>query len=280
MPTAAAADPRLRYRALEGAGGILYWSGDYRAAYRTYSESLEVARQMGDRALEAQALYNRAFTGEGDDPFLLMQTEGREASEQALAIWRELGDRRGIAQALWALGSAHQFGGELERARTEYLEALDVFREFGDRYYIGWTTVELGWISAREEDWPTSTRYLAEGLEAFAAVGDVSAAPLILTSLAWAAYNIGDLEEGFRLAGAAKRLEREHGVGLTGVTSEFADIPSIPELIEKHPDQRPHFEAGEQLDFRAAIAEALAWAATRSAAGAADRAPETPPPAR
>jgi predicted ATPase/class 3 adenylate cyclase len=280
MPSVAAADPRLRYRALEAAGGILYWSGDYRAAYRTYTESLDVARQTGDRALEAQALYNRAFTGEGEDPFLLMKTEGREASEQALAIWRELGDRRGVAQALWAIASAHQFSGELERARAEYLEALDIFREFGDRYYIGWTTVELGWISARELEWTAATRFLAEGLEAFAAAGDVSAAPLILTSLAWSAYNIGDLEEGFRLAGAASRLEREHGVGLTGVTSEFADIPSIPELIEKHPDQRPHFEAGEALDFPAAVAEALAWAATRSTEGTAERAPETPPPAR
>jgi len=270
MPGSGDADPRVRYRALEAAGGILYWLGDYRAAFGVYDESLGVARALGDRALEAQALYNRAFTGEGDDPFQLMQTEGREAAEEALAIWRELGDRAGVAQALWALGNADQFSGNLDPAEQEYLEALAIFRELGNRYYVAWSTSELGWIALRRSDWVMATRFLAESLEAFAAADDVSAGPLLLGSLAWTAYNLGEVVPAFRLAGASARLEREHGVGLAEVARLFSDIPNVRDMLEKHPEGPAEFAAGEAMDFRQGVAYALEWArdVTAAASGA------------
>ncbi len=271
MPGAQQVDPRVRYRALEARGGILYWLGDYRTAFGVYDESLRVARTLGDRALEAQALYNRAFTGEGDDPFQLMQTEGRQAAEQALAIWRELGDRAGVAQALWALGNADQFTGNLDPAEQEYLEALAIFRELDNRYYVAWSTSELGWIALRRSDWTMATRFLAESLEAFAAADDVSAAPLLLSSLAWTAYNLGEVVPAFRLAGASARLEREHGVGLAEIARLFSDIPNVRDLLGKHPEGPSEFAAGEAMDFRQGVAYALEWA--RGVAAAASGAP-------
>jgi len=268
MPGVQQVDPRVRYRALEARGGILYWLGDYRTAFRIYDESLKVARALGDRALEAGALYNRAFTGEGDDPFQLMKTKGREAAEQALAIWRELGDRAGVAQALWALGNADQFTDNLDRAGDEFLEALAIFRELGNRYYVGWSTSELGWIAIRRENWDEAIAYFTESLEAFRASDDVSAATLLLGSMAWVAYSVGDFGPAYRLAGAAARLEREHGVGLAQTGRLLAAVPDVAQMLDKHPEGRTEFAAGEAMEFREAVAYALDWGATRTARSA------------
>lgn len=261
MPGASGADPRVRYRALEAAGGIQYWLGDYRTAFRFYDESLAVARTLGDRALVAQALYNRAFTGEGDDPFQLMRTEGREAAEEALAIWRELGDRAGVGRALWALGNADGFAEELDRAEAEYREALEIFRELGDRYYLGWSTFELGNIATRRERWAEAVPFFAESLEVFMGAEDVSGATVLLTGLAWCAYNLGDLEPAFRLAGASGRLEREHGVGLMQTARLVTSIEDVSKLLDEHPEGRRLYAEGESMEFKEAGAYALEWAA-------------------
>jgi len=259
MPTAASADTRTRYRALEAAGGILYWSGDYRGAYRRYSETLDLARDIGDRALEAEALYNRAFTGEGDDPFMLMAQAGRDSAEEALAIWRDLGNEQGIAQALWAIGAADQFAGRFDDATQKYSEALELFRKLGNRYYAGWATTELGWLAINRQDWPAATRFLTEGIEVFRAVDDVSAAPLLLDSLSWVAYTTGDFRAAYRLAGAAEHLQREHGVGLVAVTRRFVDIPKVSDLVGEHAEGPAEFSVGEAMDFRDAFDYALEW---------------------
>jgi predicted ATPase/class 3 adenylate cyclase len=259
MPGAATADPRVRYRALEAAGGILYWAGDYRGANRAYSESLDVARNLGDRGLEAQALFNRAFTGEGDDPFLLMASEGRDSAEEALRIWRDLDDHAGIAQALWALGAADQYRLEFELAEREYAEALEIFRELDNRYYIGWTVEELGWNAIRKEDWPAAIRYLTEGVEVFRAFDDVSAAPLLLDSLSWVAYATGDFVSAYRMAGAGDRIEHEHGVGLASVTRKFVEIPKVANLLDEHPEGPTEFAAGAAMDLGEALDYAIAW---------------------
>jgi hypothetical protein len=89
--------------------------------------------------------------------------------------------------------------------------------------------------------------------------------------MAWGAYNLGDLEASFRLAGASARLEREFGVGLAGVSRDFVDIPSPTDLREKHPEREADWQAGEAMDFKEAVRYALEWGRTsgKAASGGA-----------
>ncbi|OGN80897.1 MAG: hypothetical protein A2X23_06570 [Chloroflexi bacterium GWC2_73_18] len=260
MPEAAAADPRVRYRALEAQGGIQYWLGDYQAANRPYAGSLAIARELGDRPLIAQALYNLAFTGEGDDPMALMRSKGRGPIEEALAIWRELGDRAGVGRALWALGNADAYTGQLDRGEAEFREALAIFRELGDRYHVGWSTFELAFIATKRERWGEAVRFLAESLEIFTATDDVSAAVLLLDGLASAAYGLGDRDAAFRLSGASARLEREAGVGLVRTARQLGDYVDLAKRIGDDPAARAAFAQGEELPLKEATAYALDWA--------------------
>lgn len=90
--------------------------------------ALEVARRVGDRAAEAQAVHRLARLGR--------DTRDRQAAlrwyGEFLALSRESGDRPGIAQALHNLGSIARRARELHTAQAHYDEALVLYRELGD----------------------------------------------------------------------------------------------------------------------------------------------------
>jgi tetratricopeptide (TPR) repeat protein len=64
--------------------------------------------------------------------------------EQALALYRDLGDQMGEAGALDSLGHAHQHLGCHRQAIECYRQALDSFRTIGHRYKEADTLTRLG----------------------------------------------------------------------------------------------------------------------------------------
>jgi len=87
--------PEARMEALEAAGGVAYWQGDMEAAAAWYGQCIELTRSHGDRRALANALYNAAFPKmvDSSDP-----EGGRALVDEALPIFRELGDRAGVAR--------------------------------------------------------------------------------------------------------------------------------------------------------------------------------------
>ncbi len=80
------------------------------------------------------AVYARALTQLAE----LHQMEGEYAAsfaaiEEALALWRELGEEGGLATALRAQGRTAMFQGDLDRAEADCTEALELYRNLGDR---------------------------------------------------------------------------------------------------------------------------------------------------
>jgi tetratricopeptide (TPR) repeat protein len=67
-----------------------------------------------------------------------------EYYEEALAIAREIGDRRGEGADLGNLGNAYSALGEVARAIDYYQQALEIAREIGDRRGEAFTSWNLG----------------------------------------------------------------------------------------------------------------------------------------
>jgi predicted ATPase/serine/threonine protein kinase len=164
----AMAPTKLRARALFAAGILATGQGDYGSADGLIRDSLEVARQLGDKhgiAVSLNALaVNARDRGE--------VAASRSLSEEGLAVWREIGDSQAVARSLSNLASVVKLQGDYAEARSLYKECLSIFRELGDRVGAAWSLNYEGDV-ARDQGDATAARSLYEqSLAAFRELGD------------------------------------------------------------------------------------------------------------
>jgi tetratricopeptide (TPR) repeat protein len=84
--------------------------------------------------------------------------------EEALATFRELGDKLGIACALISLGNVSREEGEYEASALLCEQALSTCRELGDTHGIVVSLVLLGWAEMRSGQYSQATAHLEEAL--------------------------------------------------------------------------------------------------------------------
>jgi predicted ATPase len=131
--------------------------------------------------------------------------------EASLALYRSLGDRRGIFRALNNLGLVAFQRGELQRAVTLHRECLELCRVFGSEHEVAQSLGNLA-IALQQLGDPTEARVLLEeGLELQRALGDAGGASMTLVNLGDLARAVGDHHHAEALLQEAVRLAREIG---------------------------------------------------------------------
>jgi predicted ATPase/class 3 adenylate cyclase len=255
LPGAATLSAAIRARALGAAGSIAYWRGNIPEVHRLYREALGEARRSGDLATIAEALYNVAFAPSPDvlasERFLL----GAEYVTEALALYRQLGDERGIANTTWALGLGAMANRDWGGSRAYIGESLRAYRALDDPFGMGWALFELATIETEDGTPDEAEPYVLEALKVFAAAGDLSAEVLVLASLIVIAQQRGQVERAWRLAGAASALRRRTGTDLV-LVSGWRDR-QLPERPVDDPDAERAWAEGEAMSAEAVIAYAL-----------------------
>jgi tetratricopeptide (TPR) repeat protein len=131
--------------------------------------------------------------------------------EEALALWRSLGDRRGIAASLNYLGSLTQWQGDYGRAVALFAEALTLFRELEDRHGIAGALDSLGTLAYLQGDVERTVTLLEEALALRRALGDGLDIVTSLVNLGAVAYWQGDVGRAVALFEEALPLARELG---------------------------------------------------------------------
>jgi tetratricopeptide (TPR) repeat protein len=96
-----------------------------RRAIEFYDQHLEIARAIGDRCGEGNALGNLGVASAA----LGEPRRAVEFYEQCLEIARAMGDRRGEANACWNMGVAYEKLGDLPRAAELMQVLVDYERE-------------------------------------------------------------------------------------------------------------------------------------------------------
>jgi predicted ATPase len=236
-------DPVLRARLMEALGGVGWWMGDLATLKRGYDEALDIWRSAGDKKEIANALYNHSFGyAVTDDPAAADRDGvGRGEIEEALRIYREIGDQRGEANVLWGLGNYDYFRGGADQGVPRFREALDIFRRVGDRTMEAWSLHMLGSSNVRVGKVEEGEAEIEEALRLFHGSGDVAGITLAIDDLASVAIAHGDLPRAARLWGAARALSSAGGILLADlVDSQFevyarpnARTAMAPEDLEK-----------------------------------------------
>jgi serine/threonine protein kinase/predicted ATPase len=105
--------------------------GDAAAVERLGAQVLALSEEMdeGSRAARANGLKLLGVAHEVSGRFV----EAHECFEQSLALLKELGDRRNFGFMLNNLGVIAHLGADYREAVRRYTEALEIFREIGER---------------------------------------------------------------------------------------------------------------------------------------------------
>ncbi len=257
VPGAEDASPEVRAAALRAAGSIGYWRGDQDAAHRHYAAALVEARRSGDPAAIAGALYDLAFA---PTPGVVTFTTGPESAgyiEEALRIYRELGDDRGIANASWALGTGRLGLRDLVAARRHFEEALPIYERLGDAFGAGWAHHELGLLEIHAGDTDAAARHLSAALDRFLPSDDQSALVVLLLDVALLAEQRGQTIAAARLSGAGHALRIRSGADLVLASGPMFGF-SPPERPTDDARAAEAWDEGSALPIEDAIAEALA----------------------
>ena len=134
-----------------------------------------------------------------------------ELMEEALALCRESGDPALLASILTHLGITFVFQGDLERAKAPLEEAAALLREQKHRTFLAVALMYLGWAALLQSDSELARALHTEGLELQQEVGDRPAASESLGALACVAQAQGEAGRAARLFGAAQALREVIG---------------------------------------------------------------------
>lgn len=232
-------DPVLRARLAEALGGVYWWQADITAMKSAYEEALGLWRTVGDKAEIANALYNYsfAFTVSPDpsvDPRSVDPDRiGARSQEEALALYQELGDLRGQANVLWAMGNSRYFAGEAAESESLFRDALERFRDVGDVTMEAWSLHMLGTALLRLEKTDESRTNLRHALRHFHEASDAAGMAMVFDDLGSQAVADGDLAKAARLRGAARRLTTATGATLAGYVTEELESLERPNVVGK-----------------------------------------------
>jgi len=145
--------------------------------------------------------------------------------EASLAMARELGDTRQIADALFSLGQVAVTTGDFARANALYAESLERYREV-DLGRAAFATVNLGIVAAQQGDAEQARLWLEEGLAEHRARNNLWGAGFALRALGDLAIRGGDLVTALACFREAVTLWRDHGF-LRGIAQGLIGLASV-----------------------------------------------------
>lgn len=204
--------------ALFWVGVAITYQGKYARAYALFEQILAAQRELANKRGIAWSLFHLAwvhFLSQSDlIPVRLLLTE-------AGALFKEIGDKWGIAECSQFLGRLTLQQGDVVTAYTLLERSLTLFREIGNRRGIARSLFHLGDVTAMQQDWARAHMLYEESLNEAQAVNDtfeitsclegvagiVAAERGTLASVLWAA----------QLWGAAEALREKIGAPLPPV---------------------------------------------------------------
>lgn len=167
------------------------------------AESTEVIAAVRAKALLAAG--RLAFNQSNYD-------QGEALAQEGLALFREIGDKRGIALSLNRLGVAAWRRGDFRSARVLLEEDLALFREIGDQDRVAWSLFMHGLLDNKQGEYERASSRFKESLTLFRQLGNKRGIAASLTQLAGTLFvSQGNQDMIYPLLEQGLSLDREVG---------------------------------------------------------------------
>jgi DNA-binding SARP family transcriptional activator len=231
--------PEFAWQLAAAAMSFFYRRSHWADWVTTHQLGLAGARQTGDRAAEAWMLNNLGMAyGVQRMPESVM------CFEQAVTLYRELGDLEGEGRAATNLANAYFELGRFEEALAMAEQALAVQRRAGQRYGEGIALGNIGGACQQLGRFDQAITHLEEALVIFRELGEPDAE----------ASSLGDLGDAYlgldRIGDAVACYEQS-----LAIRREIADLHGQAEILRRLSQAR--LRAGADDDARQLQLEAL-----------------------
>jgi predicted ATPase/DNA-binding SARP family transcriptional activator len=196
---------RLRVRALNGLGLLMYWLGDIETP--VLEENLALARELGDQSGIAWALYSmgRAASVRGDDE------RAAALMVDCLTRFRALADAEGCAYAGWHLGHLAAARGEYVEAAARYEESLSIARGAENAWVMASALFSAAEVARARGEHERAIAMLKESLGHYRAFRAPWGICMVLSTTAAVLVERGQSERAARLFGAEHSLRNTIG---------------------------------------------------------------------
>ena len=132
----------------------------HRSEGRTILERALARNKGGTTPVRAKALITAARLAFSQSDYERGETLAREG----LALFRKLGDIRGIALSLDRLGMAAWRRGDFAAARSLMEEDLSLFRKLGDKERVAWSHFTFGLLNSKQGEYARAQTLFEESL--------------------------------------------------------------------------------------------------------------------
>ncbi len=228
---AAASPTKTRERATFLAGVLASEQLDYASSDALFSESLDLARQLGDKQGIAVSLnglaVNARHRGES--------TAAHALFEEGLTLWRELGDQKAVARCLSNLAGVVKLQGNYANAHSLYEECLAIFLGLGDRTGVAWSLNSQGDVARDQGDSTAAQALYERALGIFRELGDRWGIAGTLTDLGTLAREQRNISAAHVLYRESLKLfqELEHKRGIARLLECFAALAAAQRQPER-----------------------------------------------
>jgi predicted ATPase/DNA-binding SARP family transcriptional activator len=250
---------------LTSAMGWFWWNRGYWSEGRQWIEAVLARAQPAHRTpARAWALYGSARLASLQGDYML----SRDRLEESTALFRALGDRRGLVKVLLMQAHSADDEGDLPAARALWEESVALCRDLGDRLLLAGTLCDIALFLNSPDDARAARPFLEESLEIARQTGDRHTIAWALDRLARGVEMQGDRDTACDLWEQALALRRElnHRASLGWVLLPFGQL-----LLRQGEDRRALLLLEEclaiarELDYPNLKARTLCALATRSA---------------
>jgi serine/threonine protein kinase/tetratricopeptide (TPR) repeat protein len=189
-------------------GRIDLKSGDAQASLDPLNRAYSLAVQVGNQEQEGTSLHLMAVAYR----MLSKPQEVLRNEQEALRIWRSIGQKRGLGFSLNEVARAQASLGNAKDALSNFQEALQVRREIGDRQGLGDTLMDLGNFHEDRDEHDEALKLYKEALELEREIGNESQQAVLLNNIGTAYAEKGQYEDSLTYYQQALQLREKSKV--------------------------------------------------------------------
>jgi len=186
-------------------GRIAIKSGDPQGSIDPLNRAYTLSIQMDNQEQKASSLHFMAVAY----AMLSKPEESMRNEEEALVIWRRIGQKRGLALSLNEMATVQAFLGKTKDAQSNFQEALEIRREIGDKRGLGDTLIDMGNFHDDAGDHDQALKMYKEALQLERDLGNESLQAICLNDIGTAYSEKGQYEDSFTYYQQALQLREK-----------------------------------------------------------------------